>query len=104
MYKKIDEDFLNNRIVPKLVVIIAEHVDINRYKPSTDQAWQPPHHLNLTININKYIAKYDYDIAHVLHATTAKRVARDEFKFKQQAVFEILQMCSVQLAEGKKVF
>lgn len=36
MYKKIDEDFLNNRIVPKLVVVIAENVDINTYKPSTD--------------------------------------------------------------------
>ena len=104
MYKRINEDFLNNRIVPRLVVVIAEHVDIGSYKPSTDQQWQPQHHLNITINLNKYIAKYDYDIAHVLHATTAKRTAAEEFKFKQQAVFEILQMCSVQLAEGKKVF
>ena len=90
MHKRVDENFLNNRVEPRLVVIIAENVDLKRYKPSQDQQWEPKHYTNVTINLNKYIAKYDYDIGQVLYASNAKRSDSDEALFRKSAVYEIM--------------
>jgi len=51
---------LDNRIAPRLIVIIAEGV---KFEFAGNKSWDPKRHSNITININKYIAKYDYDVA-----------------------------------------
>ena len=90
LHKKIDEDFLNNRVEPRLIVVIAEGVDLKNYRPQDADSWEPQHFTNITVNLNKYIAKYDYDIANVLHPSNAKRTAEDERNFRKTAVYEIL--------------
>jgi hypothetical protein len=58
-HKRIDEDFLDNRIEPRIVVFIADGVKTD----TKSCTWEPKHYANVAININKYIAKYDYEIA-----------------------------------------
>jgi len=41
-------------------VIIADGVKIEK---EGNKSWDPKRHSNITININKYIAKYDYVVA-----------------------------------------
>jgi hypothetical protein len=65
-------------VEPRLVVIIAENFDLKRYKPSEDQRWEPKHYTNVTLNLNKYIAKYDYDIGQVLYPSQTKRQEGDQ--------------------------
>lgn len=62
MYKKIDNDFLENRIVPRLIVIVSE---TQHKKPQP--RWQPKQYSNVTININRYLAQYNYDIAQLIN-------------------------------------
>ena len=56
------------------------------------------------INLNKYIAKYDYDIASKVCTNNEKRTAKDEESFKKAALYEILQKCSEELTGGKLNF
>jgi hypothetical protein len=60
LHSKVDDAFLDNRIAPRLIVIIAEGV---KFEFAGNKSWDPKRHSNITININKYIAKYDYDVA-----------------------------------------
>jgi len=61
-------------------------------------------HDNTVINLNKYIAKYDYDIASKVCTNNEKRAAKDEESFKKAALYEILQKCSEELTGGRKNF
>lgn len=103
MHRKIDNDFLDNRLEPRLIVIIADCVDLKQ-KEEAENSWEPRHYSNVTINVNKYIAKYDYDIGQVMQSSNARRHEADELNFRKAAVYEIMQICTSELAEGKKVF
>lgn len=58
---------------------------------------------NIAINVNKFIAKYDFEIASKLKHTEKEQIAEDEPFVRQQfsinAILEILQVCSNELAK-----
>jgi len=86
-------------------VIVADGLDLRNTDPESNQlSWEPQHYTNVTININKYIAKYDYDIGQSICPTHLRRNIEDENNFKKTAIFEILQICSLELADGVKIF
>jgi len=61
---------------------------------------------HIKININRYIAKYDFDIAKRICPTRAVGVQREELQstFKATALMEVLQQCSGFMSRGKKNF
>ena len=59
---------------------------------------------NILININKYIVKYDFDIADKLKCNPRNRTEQMEGDFKRAAIYEILHICSLELAQHKKTF
>ena len=101
-HKKIDENFLENRIKPRMVIIMADGTDLNSHK-NKDKHQVPifrkrgPN--NVAININKYIAKYDFDIARKLNPNTEDKKGENEIvhnedevrhTFNTNAILEIL--------------
>jgi hypothetical protein len=72
-HHKIDNDFLDNRIEPRYVVIVADGHNMKTFEKREVKPWEPKKYSNVTININKFIAKYDYDIAMLICPSIAKR-------------------------------
>ena len=67
-HKKIDESFLDSKIVPRIVIFMEDGTNLASAKNKEDRkhevaifAKRGPN--NVAININKFIAKYDFDIA-----------------------------------------
>ena len=58
--------------------------------PTKQKPWEPRTKENVVININKYIAKYDYDVAAKLCTNQDRRNDEDEESFKRAAMYEIL--------------
>ena len=59
----------------------------------------------MAININRYIAKYDYKIAKLICPTQMVDVNRlIEQDFQKRAINEILALCSQKLYDGSKIF
>jgi hypothetical protein len=56
------------------------------------------------ININKYIAKYDFDIAQKLKAITRLRNKDAETYFKRQVIYEILEICSFEFSKNETIY
>jgi hypothetical protein len=64
LHKKVDDDFLNKRVKPRLIVIAVDGANMGPdAAPLENKPWLPRSKDNVVINLNKYIAKYDYDVA-----------------------------------------
>jgi hypothetical protein len=64
LHKKVDEDFLNKRVRPRLIVIAVDGANMaSDSEPAENKPWLLQSKDNVVINLNKYIAKYDYDVA-----------------------------------------
>ena len=70
-HKRLDEKFLNDRIKPRIIVFMADGT--NMVKPTYDKhdvkIFQNRGPNNVAINVNKYIAKYDFEIARKVKPT-----------------------------------
>ena len=67
-YKKLSQDFLDKHIKPRVILFVADGTDLKDIGPQRNRdgkleygAWVGPN--NIAIDVNKYIAKYDFDIA-----------------------------------------
>ena len=66
-HKRIDDRFLENKIMPRIVIFMEDGTNLSGKDPAELKhevaifANRGPN--NVAININKYIAKYDFDIA-----------------------------------------
>ena len=69
-----------------------------------NNSWEPQQHTNVTVNINKYIAKYDYDIAQYVCPNTIRRKNEDMREFDLQAIYEVLELCSAKITAASRVF
>ena len=56
-----------------MIVLIPEGVDIKNFKDASNK-WDPRSQSNMVINLNKFIGKYDYDIAQLVCPNNAKRI------------------------------
>jgi hypothetical protein len=105
LHKKVDDDFLNKRVKPRLIVIAVDGANMGPdAEPLENKPWLPRSKDNVVINLNKYIAKYDYDIAAKVCTNQERRNVKDEESFKRAALFEILQICSIELTGGRTSF
>ena len=104
LHKRVDDDFLDNRIEPRLVILIPEGADIKNFRESSKKKWNPPAQSNLVINLNKFIGKYDYDIAQLICPSNAKRIEGAEEKFRRTAIYEITSLCTQKMSGGKKIY
>lgn len=59
---------------------------------------------SMRIDVNKYIAKYDFDIARKICPIMSGNSFREELQnaFKITALMEVLQLCSSYMSKGKK--
>lgn len=93
LHSKVDEEFLDKRVKPRFIIIMQDGATMeskNSVKGNQNQPWTVRTHDNTVINLNKYIAKYDYDIASKVCTNNEKRTAKDEESFKKAALYEIL--------------
>jgi hypothetical protein len=67
LHNKVDDNFLDNRIKPRYVVIVADGFNMASFDKKDKKNWESKHYSNVTINLNRYIAKYDYDIAQIFN-------------------------------------
>lgn len=66
-YHKINEKFLREKIKPRMIVFMEDGTSLNKLKMEKfrpDYERRGPN--NVAININTFIAKYDFDIARKL--------------------------------------
>jgi len=63
LHTKVDDNFLDMRIKPRYVVIVADGLNLADFDKWDKKNWEQKHYSNVTVNLNRYIAKYDYDIA-----------------------------------------
>ena len=113
-HKKIDEKFLDERIKPRVIIFMEDGTNLIQSRPGKHEVpiftKRGPN--NVAININKYIAKYDFDIARKIKLNQDDKVDADsdEEKYKPSekeirqlyntnAILEILQVCSNELAK-----
>lgn len=80
----------------------------NNEKPPTKKvkkAWNAVEK-QLRIDINKYIAKYDFDVAKKICPMVSGTNYREELQntFKMTAMLEVIQLCSQYINKGKKTF
>ena len=124
-HKRIDDAFLTERIKPRYVIFMEDGADMvdetfsdnitgspeNPKKAQSSQvAKKRPN--NVAININKYIAKYDFDIAAKLQRREREEGAdgpeRDEHEVREQfatnAILEVLQVCSNVLSKDDRCY
>ena len=115
-HKRIDERFLNNKVRPRIIIFMADGTNLSKknFEKHDVAIFENRGPNNVAINVNKYIAKYDFEIARKLKTDTdrdANKSAntngeeedeRDEEevrqKFMTNAILEILQVCSNELA------
>ena len=60
----------------------------------------------LRIDINRYLAKYDFDVAKKICPMVSGTNYREELQdaFKLTAMVEVIQLCSMHMSKGKKAF
>ena len=105
LHNKIDDEFLSKRVEPRYIVIVPDGLNMKSSKSLFNQKkWENRTYSNVKININKYIAKYDYSIGNLICQSAAPRNTHAEKNFPNQAIFEILEVCSRQLSGGSKIF
>lgn len=117
-HKKLDEYFLDNYIQQRVIVFIADDTDINGMKFGKHDVaiLQNRNPNNIAININKFIAKYDYDIAKKVKPTlddlsddnekplTPEPEEVTKKRFRDNAILEILQICTSELSRDNSQF
>ena len=79
MHSAIDDDFLDRRIEAQNIVFVPYRTTQAEATPS----WEPSNLNNVVININKYRAKYDFDIAQKLKMIARYRNKNAENLFKR---------------------
>lgn len=85
-------------------MFVASDFDLTKIRDHREETWEPRNKQNILININKYIVKYDFDIADKLKCNPRNRTEQMEGDFKRAAIYEILHICSLELAQHKKTF
>ena len=84
-HKRINEKFLDTKIIPRMVIFMADGTNLSKHKQTVDSKHEVaiftkrgPN--NVAININKFIAKYDFDIAMKLkkNETDQEEIEREE--------------------------
>lgn len=115
-YHKINDRFLKERIKPRMIIFMEDGTSLSKLKMEKfrpDYEKRGPN--NVAININTFVAKYDFDIAKKLKqdAEEDHESDSDEMKmskaeinqtFKTNAILEILQICSNELAKGNEYY
>ena len=78
-YRQIDDRFLDQKIKPRIIVFMADGTDLSpQRRTKKDESLfgrQGPN--NVAININKFIAKYDFEIASKLKLQDKDAVSKD---------------------------
>ena len=78
-HKKIDEKFLDERIKPRVIIFMEDGTNLIQSRPDRHEVpiftKRGPN--NVAININKYIAKYDFDIARKIKLNQDDKVDAD---------------------------
>jgi len=85
--------------VPHNIVFVPERTNEAQAVP-----WEPKTLKNVVVNINKYKAKYDFDIAQKFNITNSIRNVEAEKHFKNLAIFEILMICSYEFTKNKTIY
>ena len=75
---KISESFLQDNIVPRYIVFVDEKKNIIKLSQTGDIDLLTPHELkevtsNIVINVNYFIAKYDFEIANKIRPNVEPR-------------------------------
>jgi hypothetical protein len=68
---RINETFLTEHLVPRMIVFVDESdnmIHLKQNKKTLSKQYLKTISKNVVLNINNYIAKYDYDIAEKLKA------------------------------------
>lgn len=112
-HKKIDNAFLNQRIKPRVIIFMEDGTNLAKLKQERNEnlaLFEKKGPNNVAINVNKFIAKYDFDIAIKLKPDLEKEEEdeRDENEIRQtfhtNAILEILQICSNELAKENEYY
>ena len=78
-FHKIDDKFLNEKIKPRIIIFMADGTNLNSLKKAKQDVSlfekQGPN--NVAINLNKYIAKYDFEIASKLKHEEKETLSKD---------------------------
>jgi hypothetical protein len=104
LHKRVDNDFLDKRVEPRFVMFVASDIDVKTLNQPRYATWEPENKSNVLINVNKYIAKYDFDIADKLKYNPMIRKLEVEINFKRAAIYEILNLCSFEITKHVKTF
>ena len=104
LHKRVDNDFLDKRVEPRFVTFVASDIDVKTLNQPRHATWEPENKSNVLINVNKYIAKYDFDIADKLKYNPMIRKLEVEINFKRLAIYEILNLCSFEITKHVKTF
>ena len=67
-YKKISDTFLERHIKPRIVIFVEDGTNLKSLQPARNKHGRLEYGTktgpnNVAIDVNKYIAKYDFDIA-----------------------------------------
>ena len=110
-HKRIDEYFLDMKIKPRIIIFMEDGTNLTDVKGTNTgevAIFEKKGPNNVAININKYIAKYDFEIASKLKHTEKEDINDDERFVRQQfnitAILEILQLCSNELATSGQYY
>ncbi len=104
LHSRIDNDFLDRRVEPRLLMFVASDLDVRTLNQPRYVTWEPLSQSNVLINVNKYIAKYDFDIAEKLKFNPMLRKLEVEMNFRRAAIYEILNLCSFEITKHVKTF
>ena len=99
LHKRIDDEFLDKRVEQRYVMFVAANIDVRTLNQKRYETWEPSNKSNVLININKYIAKYDFDIADKLKYNPMIRKLEVEMNFRRAAIYEILNLCSFEISK-----
>jgi len=107
MHNKIDTEFLEDRIEERFIIFMEDGMnikDISNPIAVLENGIKKELPNNLVINVSKYIAKYDYDIADKVKRSLRPRSQGVINLFNKNAILEILQLCSFELTNNEKNF
>lgn len=107
-HKKISEQLIEDEIEPRIIVFLENGINLehlgDRNESNKDKPWTRKLPNNCAININKYIAKYDFDFAQKLNNPLIKRKQNILDLFTKKVVDEVLAMASYELTDDRKTF
>ena len=76
-HKRIDDAFLDAKIKPRIIIFMEDGTNLTAQSNDVP-IYEKKGPNNIAININKYIAKYDFEIASKLKHTEKEKINADE--------------------------